>query len=109
MQDTSHIQDPSDRGFAASKIVLKWEQEICTGGSSRAFETLSRKVEESGAGRVILDMSKCEYLSVAGLRCLMNWNVELTAIGIELKIRGLSPMLELMIRLSRLEWIIEGN
>ena len=60
MHDINHINNPSERGLETSTVVLKWNYEVCTDNSPSAFNRLSKEIQKSGAGRVILDMSKCE-------------------------------------------------
>ena len=106
MHDVKHIDTPDDRTDEDNGITLVWGYTVCTDNSASAFNRLSKAVERSSSKRVILDMRKCRYLNVAGLRCLLEWNADLIRQDVELKISGLSPVLARIFRLSRLSWLL---
>ena len=88
-------------------LRLVWEFDECTDRTVRAFGRIRERVENSDATWVILDMSKCRYISVAGLRCLLEWSERLSSVGIIARISGLTSLLKSIFILARLEWILE--
>jgi len=106
MRDVDYIPSPEAKDARSPEIVLEWDFEVCNHHSASAFNRLSSAIERSSARRAVLDMSKCRYLSVSGLRCLLEWNADLMRRGVELRLSGLSPMLTTIFVLSRLEWLL---
>ena len=95
----------TNRRIVKSVTVL-WEHEDCTDRTASAFARLTRNVRSSEAKRVVLDMSKCRFLSVGGLRHIMEWQTDLAKQGIIARVTGLSPMLESVFKLAKLDWIL---
>lgn len=87
-----------------ARIIWEWEE--CTERTASGFNRLSRAVEQAGTRRIILDMSKCRYLSVGGLRQLLEWHGFLAIDGIMLRVGGLSPGLRDIFKLAKLDWIV---
>ena len=94
-------KSPTDR-----EVRLAWEYEECTENTASAFARLSRAIEQAGLRRVVLDMARCKYLSVAGLRHLLQWHNELAGEGVTVRVGGLSPLLARVFELAKLQWII---
>jgi len=95
----------SNRRIVKSVTVL-WEHEDCTDRTASAFARLTRNVRTSDAKRVVLDMSKCRFLSVGGLRHIMEWQADLATQGIIARVTGLSPLLKSVFKLAKLDWIL---
>lgn len=88
---------------------LFWDYDECTDRTASAFSRLARKVEKSGAKRIVLDMSKCRFLSVGGLRRLLEWYSYLQSQGIQARVSGLSPLLANVLNLVKLDWLIVNS
>ena len=87
-------------------VTLHWDYDECTDRTASAFNWLSNKISQMRASKVILDMSRCGYMSVTGLHCLLEWNNDLRRQGIELRVTGLVPMVSRVFSLAKLEWIL---
>jgi len=87
-------------------ITLVWDYEECTDRMASAFARMSRAVAGAGAKEVVLDMSKCTYLSISGMRALLEWHRELAREGIEMRVSGLEPIPAQIVVMSKLEWIL---
>jgi len=106
MHDVRHIDTTNGKHDADHGITLTWGYTVCTDNSASAFNRLSKAIERSGSKHVTLDMRKCRYLNVAGLRCLLEWNSDLLRQDVELKICGLSPVLARIFQISHLSWLL---
>lgn len=100
----SRSEGPTNGG-----VRVAWEYEECTENTASAFARLSRAIERQRIKNVVLDMRRCSYLSVAGLRHLLQWHNELSADGVMVRVGGLSPLLSRVFRLAKLEWILADN
>lgn len=103
----SLISDNFPGGNLRGESRIEWEYEECTERNSKAFLRLDRIAEVSGAKIVVLDMSRCRYLSVTGLRNIMEWRNRMSGLGISVRIGGLIPLLRNVFTLARLDWILE--
>ena len=90
-------------------LVLTWQYDKCAGRMESAFARLTRHVGQEGAVKVVLDMSRCEYLSIAGMNSLLEWYLDLARDGIEVRITGLRPILRSLFVMSKLDWILAEN
>ena len=90
-------------------LTIRWLWSECTHHAASGFNRMSKTIERESPKRVVLDMSECRFLNVTGLRYLLEWNADLLARGVELRVTGLSPMLLEMFRLSRLEWLLADD
>ena len=86
--------------------TVAWEYDECTDRTTSGFASLTRKIVKAGFKRVHLDLSKCKFLSVSGLRHLIEWHDDLETRGITARVTGLSPMLEYVFSLAKLDWIL---
>jgi anti-anti-sigma factor len=91
---------------SASTVTLKWDYDECTHRSASAFDRLSKQAARHMAQRVVLDMSGCTYVSIAGMRELMEWAGKLSENGRQLRIAGLSRLQAGIFTLSGLDWIL---
>jgi anti-anti-sigma regulatory factor len=87
-------------------FTVLWEYEECTDRTSAAFARLARKAESSGSRRIILDMQKCRFLSVGGIRHILEWHQAMLAQGRTVRLTGLSSLLVNVLELAKLEWIL---
>ncbi len=94
------------RSNSKTTLVLVWDYDKCTERMESAFARLSRRTVREGAGRVILDMKKCDYINVAGMNALLEWYIDLARDGVEVRLRGLKPILRNLFVLSRIEWLL---
>ncbi|MCX6647585.1 MAG: STAS domain-containing protein [bacterium] len=90
----------------ASTVILKWNYDECTHLSVNAFDRLSKQAARHMAQRIVLDMSGCSYVSIAGMRVLMEWAGKLSENGRQLRIAGLSRLQSGIFTLSGLDWIL---
>lgn len=91
---------------SGSTVTLKWASDECTHLSTASFDRLSRKAARHRAKRVLLDMSACTYVSISGMRSLMEWAGMLSENGKQLRISGLSRLQAWIFILSGLDWIL---
>jgi anti-anti-sigma factor len=90
----------------ARPVRVEWLWEECTERTASGFNRLGSAIERSGAKRVILDMSKCKYMSVGGLRLLLEWHGLLARDGVTVRVGGLKETIRNVFRLARVDWII---
>jgi anti-anti-sigma regulatory factor len=91
---------------SADPFTIIWPVDECTDRTASAFARLSKYALGSGARLVILNMSGCRFLSVGGLRNILQWHDELHGQGIMVRIAGLSPLLATVFALAKLDWIL---
>ena len=87
-------------------MSIPWEWEECTDRTASGFARFCKKVEKLPVRSVLLDMSKCRFLSVGGLRHILEWHDYLKAQGVDVKVTGLSPLLRNVFEMARLNWIL---
>jgi len=98
----SNAADNARRGT----LVLHWDYDTCTGEMASAFARMSRCIENEGAGDVILDMSKCDYLSISGMNSLIEFYLNFARDDVKIRVRGLKPILKDLFKLTKLDWIL---
>ena len=69
--------------------VVKIEGELDTGSSTEAQQQLDQ-LREQGAKKILLDMTKLDFISSAGLRVLLATAQELKLDGGDLRVFGLN-------------------
>jgi len=67
---------------------------------------MSQKIRKAASRKIILDMSECRYLNVAGLHSLLEWNNDLVRQGVEMRVTGLSPTVARIFRITKLDWLL---
>jgi anti-anti-sigma regulatory factor len=86
--------------------TIEWEWDECTDRTVSGFSRLYKKVEKLSVHSLLLDMSKCRFLSVGGLRHILEWHDLLKSQGVDVRITGLSPLLRNVFEMARLNWIL---
>ncbi len=90
-------------------VLVAWEWDECTDRTASGFARLRKSIVRLGARRITLDMTQCKYLSVAGMRHLLEWHASLARDGISVRVSGLSSVMAKVFILAKLEWIIEDG
>jgi anti-anti-sigma regulatory factor len=98
-----------ESGQMTQPVVIAWEHSELSDRTRNAFSRLSRKFEKDGhiSSLVILDMTRCKFLSIGGLRYILEWHGRLQKKNTVLRIRGLSPAIKSLVQLARLDWILD--
>lgn len=87
-------------------VILKWTYDECTHRSVTAIDRLMKQASGKRAVRVVLDMSQCNYVSISGMRGLLEWAGNLSDNGKQLRISGLSKLQSCIFTLSGLDWML---
>jgi len=80
-------------------VVVKAAGRLDT-NTAPGFEQECAACLTGSKGKIILDFSKLEYISSAGLRCILSMAKKLRANGRDLVLCGLSGFVEEVIRIS---------
>jgi anti-anti-sigma regulatory factor len=97
---------PSSGQKENKPVTVAWGFDECTDRTASRFSHITWIIRKSGFKNVVLDFAKCKFLSVGGLRHLLEWHADLENIGVEVKVTGLSSMLEYIFSLAKLDWIL---
>jgi anti-anti-sigma factor len=106
MSDSIKHSPTSGPQVASQPVTVAWGFDECTDRTVSRFSHITAMIKRSGYKYVVLDFSKCNFLSVSGLRYLLEWHADLQNLGVQVKVTGLSSMLAHIFSLAKLDWIL---
>ena len=93
----------------ADSLVLGIACEIDHHTAKRLRETIDPEILGRGVARIILDFSKVNFMDSSGIGLIMGRAAKAETVGAFVEVRGLSPRLEKIVRMSGIERIPNVN
>ena len=90
-------------------LVLRITCEIDHHTAKRIREIIDPEILAQGAGRVVLDFSSVSFMDSSGIGLIIGRAAKAESVGSSVEVRGLSPRLGKIVRMSGIERIPNVN
>jgi anti-sigma B factor antagonist len=95
------------RKFGADIVVLELSGRITLGRESGQIEAIVLKILDEGARKIVMDLSKVDYIDSTGIGKIAYCFGRITQIGAQARVAGAHGLVMDLFRITRLDTVIK--